>query len=207
MQAYIRWIVSYVVLPQSRRARFILVEYTRVDHLPKRVFCSMLLLWNVSPPCKGVRISSFLIFSFRNRNPGKIFLVESRIPLTIGIQKTSSTNKKNVQYVESGIKGVESRIQQYIGFPHMGQRHRAGPSYRKKNLQKGNRRNKTQWYDKRLPQGTMVPKFKSFLDMKNYQKCPCWSTVEQRIMTKWLQELCKNTAQRNTWIPEYRIKN
>ena len=35
--------------------------------------------------------------------------------------------------MKSGIQGVESRIQQYLGFPHMGQRHRASPPYKKKN--------------------------------------------------------------------------
>ena len=47
-----------------------------------------------------------------------IQLKESGIPLTIGIQNPSSTalTKTRIQYLESGIHGVESRIQDCLGF-------------------------------------------------------------------------------------------
>ena len=51
---------------------------------------------------------------------------------TTGIKKTASTNKKHVQHMESGIQGVESRIQQCLGFLYMGRRHRTSPQTKKK---------------------------------------------------------------------------
>ena len=80
------------------------------------------------PPCKGIRISA-VEFGIRENLSSAC-----RIPLMTGIQKTGSTNKKDVQYMESGIQVVKSRIQQCLGFPQMGQRHRAGPPYKKNKL-------------------------------------------------------------------------
>ena len=48
-----------------------------------------------------------------------IELRESGIPVTIGIQNPSSTDKY-WNPVQSGIHGVESRIQDCPGFPYMG---------------------------------------------------------------------------------------
>ena len=48
-------------------------------------------------------------------------LKESGIPLTIGIRNPNSINKESrIQYLESGICGVESRIQDCLGFSYMG---------------------------------------------------------------------------------------
>ena len=45
--------------------------------------------------------------------------------------------------MESGIQGVESGIQQCLGFLFIGQRHRTSPANeKKKTLQTGNRRKK-----------------------------------------------------------------
>ena len=49
-----------------------------------------------------------------------IHLKETGIPLTMGIRNPSSTNKgSGIQYPESGIDGVESRIQGCLGFRYM----------------------------------------------------------------------------------------
>jgi len=49
-----------------------------------------------------------------------IQLKESGIPLTIEIRNPSSTDKESgIQYFESEIQGVESRIQDCLGFPYM----------------------------------------------------------------------------------------
>ena len=42
-------------------------------------------------------------------------LKESRIPLTIVIRNPSSTDMSVIQYLESGIHGLESRIQDCLG--------------------------------------------------------------------------------------------
>ena len=85
-----------------------------------------------------------------------IFLVESRTPLTIEIQKPASSNKKHVHgmYMESGTQGVKSRIQQCLGFHYTwGEGIVPVPQTRK---------------------CTVFPKFKSSLDdMKNYLRCDC----------------------------------
>ena len=48
-----------------------------------------------------------------------IQLKESRITLTIGVQNPSSIDKESeVQYLESGIHGVESGIKHCPGFPY-----------------------------------------------------------------------------------------
>ena len=52
-----------------------------------------------------------------------IQLKESRILLTIGIWDPGSTDKESrIQYLESGIHGVESRIQDGLGFLYMWRR-------------------------------------------------------------------------------------
>ena len=54
-----------------------------------------------------------------------------RISLTIGIWNPSSAEKESgIQYLESGIPGVESRIQNCVGFPHIG---RENPFLRENN--------------------------------------------------------------------------
>ena len=52
-------------------------------------------------------------------------LKESGIPLVIGSENPSSTDKDRnrvpgIEYLESGIRDVESRIPGYRGFPYMG---------------------------------------------------------------------------------------
>ena len=50
----------------------------------------------------------------------KSLLVESGILLRIGIQNPISTDKESwIQYLESGIHGMESRIQDFRGFLYM----------------------------------------------------------------------------------------
>ena len=48
----------------------------------------------------------------------RINLKESGIPLVFGIQKPRS----GIQYLESGINGLETRIQYCLGFPCMGRK-------------------------------------------------------------------------------------
>ena len=48
-------------------------------------------------------------------------LKESGIPLTNGIRNPCSTDKESeIQYLESGIHSMESRIQDCLGFPYKG---------------------------------------------------------------------------------------
>ena len=51
----------------------------------------------------------------------KFMRVESGI-LGFGIQNPDSTDKDSLQYLESGIHSLESRIQDCLGFPYMGQK-------------------------------------------------------------------------------------
>ena len=44
----------------------------------------------------------------------------SGIPLAIGIENPSSTDKDWNRYLESGLRDVESRIPGYLGLPYMG---------------------------------------------------------------------------------------
>ena len=53
----------------------------------------------------------------------EVQLKESGIPLNIGIQNPSSTfplTKTGIQCLQSGIQGVESRIQDCLGLPYLG---------------------------------------------------------------------------------------
>ena len=82
-------------------------------------------------PCKGLRTpesGKFLLVESRIR---EVYLVESGIPgfgirdiaqgIQIGIRNPSSTDEESeIQYLESGIHGVESRIQDCLGFRYMG---------------------------------------------------------------------------------------
>ena len=66
----------------------------------------------------------------------RIQLKESGIPLTIGIRYLSSTDKESeIQYLASGILGVESspesRIQVCLGFLYMGQKQWLLPRFSK----------------------------------------------------------------------------
>ena len=69
--------------------------------------------WNKGPslpPCKGIRIPE----------SGTVLPVESGI-LGFGIRNASSTDKEfGIQHLESEIQGIESRIQDCLGFPYMG---------------------------------------------------------------------------------------
>ena len=51
-----------------------------------------------------------------------IQLKESGIPFTIGIQNPISLTKSGIQYQESGIDSLESKIQDCLGFSYMGQK-------------------------------------------------------------------------------------
>ena len=87
-------------------------------------------------PCKESRFRNPAIFFVWNPESRKICLwkypeswdLESiniqlkgfEIPLTMGIQNPSCTDKEpGIHYLESGIHGVESRIQDYLGFSYM----------------------------------------------------------------------------------------
>ena len=61
--------------------------------------------------------------NFCQWNP-ESWALESGISIKIGILNPSLTDEENViQYLESGIRGVESRVQDRLGFPcmYMGQ--------------------------------------------------------------------------------------
>ena len=51
-----------------------------------------------------------------------IQLKEAGIPFTIGIQNQISLTKSGIQYQESGIDSLESKIQDCPGFSYMGQK-------------------------------------------------------------------------------------
>ena len=83
-------------------------------------------MWPIAP-CKGIQIAEFGrfllvesgILRFGIWNVAK----ESGISLKIGIRNPSSTDKENLYHIrnpESGIHGVESRIQDCLGFRYMG---------------------------------------------------------------------------------------
>ena len=73
-------------------------------------------------PCEGIqnpekfglwdRESRVLKFGIQSKKSG--------IKLTIAIQNPSSTYKTGIKYLESGIHGVKSRIQDCLGLPCMG---------------------------------------------------------------------------------------
>ena len=120
----------------------------------KCVCCSQAILNAVAVKCIPPTPSWF--FPVESKILFYIFLVESRTPLTIEIQKPASSNKKHVHgmFMESGTQGVKSRIQQCLGFHYTwGEGIVPVPQTRK---------------------CTVVPKFKSSLDdMKNYLRCDC----------------------------------
>ena len=89
------------------------------------------------PPCKGIRMFLSVEFGFREN-----LSCACRIPLMIGIQKASSTNKKDVQYMESGIQVVKFRIQQCLDSLRWGKGIVPVPHTKKQTLQRGNRRKK-----------------------------------------------------------------
>ena len=125
-----------------------------------------------------VKESGFLpsYFFFRIQNRGKFSLWNPESDYRLESRKLVPPTKTcTVQ--GAGTNGVGSRIQQYLGFHYVGQRHRTGSPNTKKNFakRKSTKQNKLIWQTTH----TMVPKFKSFLDTKNHSRCSCWSTVEQ----------------------------
>ena len=71
----------------------------------------------VEPRIREIFLVEFGILGFGIQ----IQLKESGIPLTIGIQSPNFTDKESgIQFLESGIHDVESRIEDCPGFPHMG---------------------------------------------------------------------------------------
>ena len=79
-------------------------------------------------PCKGIQIPECLW------NP-KSKALESGIPQKSGIQNPSSTDKDWNPPLQSGIHSVESRIQDYPGFPYVGRQEDVGlkrPTIREK---------------------------------------------------------------------------
>ena len=52
---------------------------------------------------------------------------ESRIPLTIGFRNQDPLTKAGIQYLESVIEGVESTIQECLGFPYIGRKNIKDP--------------------------------------------------------------------------------
>ena len=91
------------------------------------------------PPHPHVKESGFLSVQFGIREN---LSWACRIPLMIGIQKTSSTNKKDVQYMESGIQVVKFRIQQCLDSLRWGKGIVPVSHTKKQTLQRGNRRKK-----------------------------------------------------------------
>ena len=76
-----------------------------------------------------LRNSEFRIFCLRNPESWtlKIEILnsaqESGNPLQIGIRNPRSSDKESgIQYLESRIHGVESRIQDFLGFPFIGRK-------------------------------------------------------------------------------------
>ena len=69
-------------------------------------------------PCKGMRIRNPENFCLWNP---EYWALEYGIQLMQGIRNPSSTDKNSgIQYLESRIHGVESRIQECLGFPYIG---------------------------------------------------------------------------------------
>lgn len=86
-------------------------------------------------PSKGIRILESKTFCLRNPLSARFLLVESGIvgfgiwntaegiwnPQTIDIRNPSFMDKESgIQYRKSGIHGVETRIQDSLGFPYTG---------------------------------------------------------------------------------------
>ena len=148
MQAYIGWIVSCVVLTttvkevklhpcrvhscwSSPKMRFLLI---------KSCCCKM-----YSPPCKGMRISAFLVFSFRIQNPGKFFLWNPESHYWLKSRKLVLPTKTCTVH-GAGTHGVGSRIQQCLGFHYVGQRHHTGsPNTKNFAKRKSKKQNKLIW--------------------------------------------------------------
>ena len=94
------------------------------------------------PPCNGIRIPVFLIFVCRIRNQGKPFFCLQN--------PNNDWNPENKFYQQKtctvhGIRNPRRGIQNPTVpcIPsHLGQRHRASLPYKKKTLQRGNRRKK-----------------------------------------------------------------
>ena len=120
--------------PPPRPRSFLMVRPLREPCFEKR--SALIIITELIAPYQGK--SGFRNpgnFCLWNPKCGKIFLwnqeswalesgtwlQESGIPLTIGIQDLSSTDQESgIQYLESEIHGVESRIQDWPGFPFMG---------------------------------------------------------------------------------------
>ena len=93
------------------------------------------MFYTVVGLCQGIRVpesgnfclwnpesNTFLLCNLESWTlESGIPLKESEIPLTIKIQNPSSADKESgIQYLESGIHGVESRIQNCLAFPPQG---------------------------------------------------------------------------------------
>ena len=90
--------------------------------LDRTTFLSIFLMKYSVTPCKGFwNLANFLVWNPESWGlESGIQLKEFRMPLTTGIQNPSSTDKKSrTQYLECRIHGVESRIQDYLGFPYV----------------------------------------------------------------------------------------
>ena len=107
----------------------------------KSCYCKM-----YSPPCKGIRISAFLIFSFRIQNPGKFFLWNPESHYWLKSRKLVLPTKTCTVH-GAGTHGVGSRIQQCLGFHYVGpQRHHTGsPNTKNFAKRKSRKQNKLIW--------------------------------------------------------------
>ena len=131
------------------------------------------------PPCKGIRISAFLIFSFRIQNPGKFFLWNPESHYRLESRKLVPP-KKTCTVHGAGTHGVGSRIQQCLGFHYVGQRHRTGSPNTKKKLCKEEIEETKQTYLTNNPLNSpWFLNLNPFLIRKHHSRCSCWSTVEQ----------------------------
>ena len=92
----------------------------------------------LSPLCKGIRIPALLIFACAIGNQGKRLTYAYRIPLTIEIQKTSSsTNTCTVHEIRNPRRGIQNPTVPWI--PSHGAKASCQSPIQKKKLQKRNR--------------------------------------------------------------------
>ena len=76
---------------------------------------------NIAPCEEGIWISESVKSGIQGFGAG-IQPRDSWIPLTIGIRIQDPLTKAGIGYLESGIQGVESTIQDCLGFPHFGRK-------------------------------------------------------------------------------------
>ena len=112
-----------VIYKHSIFKMFFFIQSWRTIPIP--LFASLRFQW-VAPPMqcgksftRGIRNFGLWNLEFNSWNPD--LSPEIRNPAAIKIRNPSSTDKESIiQYMESRIHSVESRIKDFLGLPYMG---------------------------------------------------------------------------------------